>query len=54
MTYERFEDLSVWKAAIELAEKIYASTERLQFKGKYTLRDQINGVENCDPFIDFI
>jgi len=41
MTYERFEDLPVWKAAIELAEKIYAFTERPQFKGKYSLRDQI-------------
>ena len=31
MTYERFEDLSVWKAAIELAEKIYALTEKTPF-----------------------
>ena len=41
MTYERFEDLPVWKAAISLAEKIYAMTEKPQFKGKYSLRDQI-------------
>ncbi|MBI5739148.1 MAG: four helix bundle protein [Nitrospirae bacterium] len=41
MTYERFEDLPVWKAAIELAEKIYAMTERQQFRRKYSLRDQI-------------
>lgn len=41
MTYERFEDLPVWKAAIALAEKIYALTEKPLFKGKYSLRDQI-------------
>lgn len=41
MTYERFEDLPVWKAAITLAEKVYAMTEKPQFKGKYSLRDQI-------------
>jgi len=28
MAYERFEDLPVWKSAIELAEKIYALTGR--------------------------
>jgi four helix bundle protein len=41
MTYERFEDLPVWKAAVELAEKIYAFTDIKEFKGKYSLRDQI-------------
>ena len=41
MTYERFEDLPVWKAAIVLAEKIYALTEKPPFKKKYSLRDQI-------------
>ncbi len=41
MTYERFEDLSVWKVAIELAERVYAFTEKPPFKGKYSLRDQI-------------
>ena len=41
MTYERFEDLPVWKAAISLAEKIYALTEKPPFKKKYSLRDQI-------------
>ena len=40
-TYERFEDLPVWKAAIELAEKIYALIEKPTFKRKYSLRDQI-------------
>ena len=41
MTYERFEDLPVWKSAIGLAEKIYALTEKPPFRRKYSLRDQI-------------
>jgi len=41
MKYERFEDLPVWKAAIELAVGIYALTENEAFKGKGSLRDQI-------------
>ncbi len=41
MTYERFEDLPVWKAAISLAEEIYALTEKPPFQRKYSLRDQI-------------
>jgi four helix bundle protein len=41
MTYERFEDLPVWKAAIELAVKMYALTEKTPFRRKYSLRDQI-------------
>ena len=41
MKYERFEDLPVWKAAIELAEKVYALTAHQQFKGNGSLRDQI-------------
>jgi len=41
MTYEQFEDLPVWKAAISLAEKIYALTEKPPFQRKYSLRDQI-------------
>lgn len=41
MTYERFEDLPVWKRAIDLAEKVYTLTEVEQFKKKYSLRDQI-------------
>jgi four helix bundle protein len=40
-TYKRFEDLPVWNAAIELAQDVYALTEKSQFKGKYSLRDQI-------------
>ena len=41
MTYERFEDLPVWKAAIEFAGRIYALTEGPEFKGRFSLRDQI-------------
>lgn len=41
MTYERFEDLPVWKTAIELAEKIYALTEKTPFSRKHSLRDQL-------------
>jgi len=41
VTYERFEDLPAWKAAIDLAVKIYALTEKTPFRRKYSLRDQI-------------
>jgi hypothetical protein len=41
MKYSRFEELPVWKAAIELAVKTYDLTARPQFKGLYSLRDQI-------------
>lgn len=41
MTYERFEDLPVWKAAIEFAVKVYELTAREQFKGHGGLRDQL-------------
>lgn len=41
MTYEKFEDLPVWKAAIKLAVGVYALTEQETFKGKGSMRDQI-------------
>jgi four helix bundle protein len=41
VTYERFEDLPVWQAAVDLAEKVYELTEKEQFKKRYSLRDQI-------------
>jgi four helix bundle protein len=41
MKYERFEDLPVWKAAIELAGRVYSLTEGPLFKGRFSLRDQI-------------
>jgi four helix bundle protein len=41
MKYERFEDLPVWKVAIELAVQIFALTEDKTFKGKGDLRNQL-------------
>ncbi len=41
MTYERFEDLPVWKAAMDLAEKIYSLTDAEAFKKRRSLRDQV-------------
>jgi four helix bundle protein len=41
MKYERFEQLSVWQAAIELAAAVYALTEKPPFRRRYSLRDQI-------------
>lgn len=40
-TYKRFEDLPVWNAAIQLAERVYELTNETSFKGQYSLRDQI-------------
>ncbi|MDQ2975718.1 MAG: four helix bundle protein [Acidobacteriota bacterium] len=41
MRYKRFEDLSVWNAAIELAVAVFALTSRPQFKSQHSLRDQL-------------
>ena len=41
MKYSRFEELPVWKAAIELAVQVYHLTGRPAFKGRYSLKDQI-------------
>jgi len=41
MKYQRFEDLPVWKSAVELAVRIYEITEGEVFKGKGSVRDQI-------------
>lgn len=41
MRYTRFEDLAVWKTAIELAVEVYALTSRPQFRSHRTLRDRI-------------
>jgi len=40
-TYKRFEDLPVWQAAIKLALRVYALTETETFRGRNSLRDQI-------------
>ena len=41
MRYNRFEDLPVWNGAIELAVRIYDLTERIQFRRRHSLRDQL-------------
>jgi len=41
MTYRRFEDLPVWKDAIELATRIFALTSTGELRGFAGLRDQI-------------
>jgi four helix bundle protein len=41
MKYTRFEDLPVWKAAIEFAVMVYALTAKPEFKNHYNLRDQL-------------
>ena len=41
MKYKRFEDLPVWKAAIDFAVKVYAFTAEQEFKGHRSLRDQL-------------
>jgi hypothetical protein len=41
MRYERFEDLPVWNDAIELAVQVYALTSRPEFKGHWSLKDQL-------------
>ena len=41
MKYERFEDLPVWKAAIELAVRVFELTARENFRRHRGLRDQL-------------
>jgi four helix bundle protein len=41
MKYKRFEQLPVWKSAIDLAVQVYALTSKSSFKGQGSLRDQI-------------
>src|SRR5271167_2150367 len=41
MKYDRFEQLPVWQAAIELAVTVYAWTEKPPFQRQFSLRDQI-------------
>ena len=41
MTYERFEDLPVWKAAMELAVGVFSLVDNSVFGGKGDLRDQL-------------
>ncbi len=41
MRYNRFEDLPVWQAAIELAVRVFDLTKHSAFKGHYDLKDQL-------------
>jgi hypothetical protein len=41
MTYQRFEDLPVWQAAIALGVEVYALVENRAFSCKGDLRDQL-------------
>ena len=41
MKYDRFEQLPMWQAAVELGERVYAMTERPAFRRRFSLRDQI-------------
>ena len=41
MKYERFEQLPVWQAAIDLAKRIYLLSDKVEFRGHGSLRDQI-------------
>lgn len=41
MTYERFEDLPVWKAAVELAVRVFELTKQPNFKGHSDLKNQL-------------
>ncbi|HEX5482363.1 MAG TPA: four helix bundle protein [Terriglobia bacterium] len=41
MTYERFEQLPVWQAAVKLGQQVYALTKYPPFRRQHSLRDQI-------------
>ncbi len=41
MKYERFEDLPVWNTAMELAKAVFELTSSSQFKGRFSVRDQL-------------
>src|SRR5216684_7039752 len=41
MKYNRFEDLPVWNAALELAVRTYALSAKAQFRNQHSLRDQL-------------
>src|SRR5262249_5651988 len=41
MRYKRFEELPVWKSAIDLAVRIYALTATQEFRSQRSLKDQL-------------
>lgn len=40
-TFEKFEDLEVWKQSMELCTKVYELTNKYQFSKDYALKDQV-------------
>jgi len=55
MKYNRFEELPVWKSAINLAVSVYSLTTGDAFKGHHGLRDQLERAavsisNNCRRF----
>jgi four helix bundle protein len=41
MKYNRFEELPVWQAGIDLAVEVYSLTAKPEFRNRYSLRDQL-------------
>jgi four helix bundle protein len=41
MKYTRFEELPVWRDAIELAVRVFDLTARSEFQGYYGIKDQL-------------
>ncbi len=41
MKYTRFEELPVWKSALQLAAHTYSLTAQPPFRGQYSLHDQL-------------
>lgn len=41
MRYQRFDELPVWRAAIDLGRGVYTLTDNKAFRRRYSLRDQI-------------
>jgi four helix bundle protein len=41
VTYDRFEQLPVWKSAISLAVQVHGMTVKGPFRGRFSLRDQL-------------
>src|SRR5580658_7056300 len=41
MTYDRFEQLPVWQAAIKLGQQVYTLTAKPAFRRQRSLRDQV-------------
>jgi hypothetical protein len=41
MKYQKFEDLTVWQTTVALSREVFTLTEDPAFKGRHSLRDQI-------------